>query len=379
MTDIPKQMRGLVIESFAKSAEEEKKPYTLRDDLEVPEMAPHHVLVKIAVAAVCHTDGMVVRGEFAHMAQGEPLPLIPSHEPTGVVVAVGSEAEKHYADLPGSAGQGPLKAGDRVGSLAFKNFCGKCEDCKAGNPKFCEQQDMSGVTSHGGLAQYMTADYRSVVRIPDALSFDAAAPLFCAGATVFTAVRDCKLKKGQSIVIYGAGALGHLGVQFAKCLGLRTIVIDSREPPLDLCKALKHAPDVAFNSKDVDVKKPETVKKALEAIGGPADAVVMCTDVIPAFELGLELTRKHGLFMVVGQPADKIPIHFEYLIFKDLTVKGSLLGEPAGVQEMLEIVAKEGIEVKTRSYPLEKIHDLLEDYGKPGHAGKLVVRVSDEQ
>ena len=98
------------------------------------------------------------------------------------------------------------------------------------------------------------------------------------------------------------------------------------------CKALKHAPDVAFNSKDVDVKKPETVKKALEAIGGPADAVVMCTDVIPAFELGLELTRKvsaemasptcaehaltflqHGLFMVVGQPADKIPIHFEYV------------------------------------------------------------------
>ncbi|CEH18773.1 Alcohol dehydrogenase, class V [Ceraceosorus bombacis] len=348
---LPTLMKGLSLDQFVTGQDKERAPYKLKHDLRVPSCSADEVVIKIAVAAVCHTDGMVVRGEFEHMMRGG-LPLIPSH-------AIGERAAKNFADGPGAGGAGPLKIGDRVGSLAFKDFCGECEDCKAGKPRYCENQDMCGVTANGGLAEYMAADYRSVVRLPDEVSFEAAAPLFCAGATIFAAIRACDLKAGQRIAIVGAGALGHLGVQFAKCLGLHTIVVDARDAPLELCKDLKYPPDEILNAKDVDVKRPETVKKAIESIGGHADAVVLATDTIPACELSLELTKK--------------------LVFRDVTIKGSLLGDPADVSEMLKVIADKGIEVKTKSYPLEKIHDLLTDYSKPGHAGKLVVRVSDHQ
>ncbi|PWN45038.1 GroES-like protein [Ceraceosorus guamensis] len=375
---LPTLMKGLTLDQFVTGQDKEEAPYKLKHDLKVPSCSADEVVIHIAVAAVCHTDGMVVRGEFEHMMRSG-LPLIPSHEPTGIVAAIGERAAKNFADSPGAGGAGPLKIGDRVGSLAFKDFCGECEDCKAGKPRYCENQDMCGVTANGGLAEYMAADYRSVVRLPDEVSFEAAAPLFCAGATIFAAIRACDLKAGQRIAIVGAGALGHLGVQFAKCLGLHTIVVDARDAPLELCKDLKYPPDEILNAKDVDVKRPETVKKAIESIGGHADAVVLATDTIPACEFSLELTKKHGLFMVVGQPNLPIPVPFHHLVFRDVTIKGSLLGDPADVSEMLKVIADKGIEVKTKSYPLEKIHDLLTDYSKPGHAGKLVVRVSDHQ
>lgn len=156
---LPQTMRGLVIEKFAGSADEEKTPYTFRDDLPLPALEPHHVLLKIATSGYCHTEGMVVRGEFQHMMR-QPLPLIPSHEPTGVVVALGSEAanmSRAVAGFSQGQGAGPVATGDRVGAIAFANFCGKCDDCKAGNIKYCADQDFVGVTFNGGFAECVEA------------------------------------------------------------------------------------------------------------------------------------------------------------------------------------------------------------------------------
>lgn len=208
----------------------------MKHDLDLPKPAPHQILLKIASSGYCHTEHMVVRGEFKHMMR-QDLPLIPSHEPTGTVVALGSEAEKMSKNVAGFAqghGAGPVKQGDRVGAIAFANFCGKCDDCKTGNIKYCSDQDFVGVTFNGGFAEYCVVDVRSCIRLPDRLSFDAAAPLMCAGATIFTSIKACNLKAGQSIAIIGAGSLGHLGVQFAKAMGLRTVIVDSRDPPLEL-------------------------------------------------------------------------------------------------------------------------------------------------
>lgn len=373
--DVPKMMKALRIEEFNADP-----PYVMRDDVPVPEVGPNDVLIRIATAGYCHTEMMVARGEFAAKARN-PLPLIPSHEPTGVVVALGSDAASNPAGgktNDSSSDNVPLKLGDRVGSITFRDFCGQCDECKRGTPRYCQNQDMVGVTANGAFAEYMLADYRSCVVLPDSLDFDSAAPLFCAGATVYTAIVKCQLKQGQTLAIIGAGALGHLGVQFAKCLGYKVWLFDARDAPLEMCRSLPYPPDKTVNSGKIDGHDGKAVEELVQSqLGGErADAVVMCTDVIPAYEFGLAITKNHGLFMVVGQPKDPIPIHYDHFIFRDITVKGSLLGDPKTTQEMCELVAKHKIQVKTIAYPLEEVDRMREDYAKPEHQGKMVIHVN---
>lgn len=302
---------------------------------------------------------MVARGEFAAQNR-RGLPLIPSHEPTGVVVKLGEAAEEISRSVSGFR-EGVVQVGDRIGATAFGNSCGKCEDCKAGGDraKYCSDQDFHGITADGAFAQYCVVDVRSSVRLPPSLSFDTAAPLMCAGATIYTSLVKCALQPGQTVALIGAGALGHLGCQVAKCLGLRTVVVDSRDAPLDMCKTLPYPPDVVFNSTSVVPSKADSVDGAVEACGGHADAVIVATDAIPAFQFAFALVKKHGLLMVVGQPADPIPVTFTDLIFKNVTVKGSLLGGSAEVKDMVDLVAEKKIECKTRAYQLDQVDKLM--------------------
>lgn len=368
--NLPTTMKALRIEQFNASP-----PYVLRHDVPVPQPGPNDVLLQIATAGYCHTEMMVARGEFASKAR-KPLPLTPSHEPTGVVVALGANAAVQPAGGKSSA---PLNLGDRVGSITFRDPCGSCSECRRGTPKYCTSQDMVGVTSDGAFAEYMLADYRSCVVLPDSLDFDSAAPLFCAGATIYTAIKQCDLSAGQTVAIVGAGALGHLGVQFAKCLGLKVFLFDARDAPLEMCRKLPYAPDKAVNSGGIDGHDSTAVSNLIDTHldGVYADATVMCTDVMPAYEFGLALTKPHGVFMVVGQPDKPIPIHYNHLIFRDITVKGSLLSDAATTREMCEMVAKHGIEVRTKRYRMEDVDQMMRDYAEEGHEGKMVVGVND--
>ncbi|KAK0545541.1 hypothetical protein OC846_005620 [Tilletia horrida] len=361
---LPERMRALVIEKYKADP-----PYKLRDDLNVPgPPGDNQVLIEIRTAGAAN-------GDFAAMSRKE-LPMIPSHEPTGVVVAIGANAKKTPPGGPRSPGQ-VLQVGDRVGVITFSNFCGECSECVAGRERFCENKDMLGITDDGAFAEYMLADFRSVVVLPDDLSFDSAAPLFCAGATIYSAIKACKLDAGQHVCIIGAGALGHIGVQLAKAVGLRATTLDTRDPPLELVRGLRLAPAAAVNVQNVDAKDASSVEKLAQELGGRPDAVIVATDAIPAFELALELVKKHGLMMVVGQPNDPIPVSYLHVIFKDVAVKGSLLADASTCKEMVDLVAKENIEIRTKAYSLDKINDLIHDYHQDSHAGKLVVRVKE--
>ncbi|GJJ14585.1 hypothetical protein Clacol_008851 [Clathrus columnatus] len=362
-------MKGLQITEW-------KKPYKFSTDIPVPKIeTPTEILIKIAVAGYCHTEMMVQNGEFAsRMKANNGLPLIPSHEATGVVVEIGSGVTR-------------VNVGDRVASLPIKNTCGECNDCKKGLVKYCENADHNGVFANGAACEYMVADEAWTIPLPSSITFEAAAPLMCAGATIYSGLKVANLKSGQSVAIIGVGALGHLGAQFAKCMGLKVVCVDARQAPLDLVKSLKYAPDYT-----IDAMKG--VEWALQEIGGEGvDATLMATDAIPAYSYGLQLTKKHGTFVVMGQPFDPIPIPFNQLIFRNLTVKGSLISDLESATEMVKIVAEKGkyhinivkaaysfflgIEVRTKTYPLEDIKRLMQDYHKEDHAGKLVLRVSD--
>lgn len=351
---IPTTMKGWQIVEW-------KQPYKFSTDIPVPQIErPNEILIKIAVAGYCHTEMMVQNGEFApKMTAGNKLPLIPSHEGVGVVAAIGSSVKT-------------VKVGDRVATLTIKNVCGECGDCKKGLIKYCQTADHSGVIANGAACEYMVADEAWTIPLPPSLTFEAAAPLMCAGATIYCALKTANLSAGQSVAIIGAGALGHLGVQFAKCMGLRVVCVDVRQAPLDLVKGLKYAPDYAIDA-------TKGVEYALQEINDEGvDATIMATDAIPAYSYGLQLTKKHGTFVVVGQPFESIPIHYNQLIFRDLTIKGSLLSDPDLAREMVNLVAEKGIEVRTKAYPLKDIETLMQDYHKENHAGKLVLRVSED-
>ncbi|KAF8589806.1 GroES-like protein [Ramaria rubella] len=354
LAGIPKRMKGLQITEF-------KKPYKFSNDIPVPQIKhDNEVLIRVAVAGYCHTEMMVQNGEFeSKMTGGNKLPLIPSHEGTGVVVAVGSHVSN-------------VRVSDRVGALCMRNPCGECSDCKQGVPKYCPNKESGGVTSDGAGAEYMIADSNYTIPLPANIDFESAAPLMCAGATIYCGLKTAALKPGQTVAIIGAGALGHLGVQFAKCMGLRVVSVDVRQAPLDLVKSLKYAPDFALDA-------TKGVEFALKKIGeGGVDATIMATDAISAHEYGLMLTKKHGIFVVIGQPFEPIPIHYNHLIFRNLTIKGSVLSDAQTAKEMVDLVSEKGIEVRTRSYPLEEVETLMQDYHKEGHAGKLVMRVSQD-
>lgn len=344
-------MRGLQIIEFNKN-------YQYVTNIPVPKIVkPNEVLIKVAVAGYCHSEVMVLNGEFAHKLRA-PLPLIPSHEGTGIVAEIGSQVTN-------------VKVGDRVGTLTFKNICGTCFDCKNDLARYCEHSDMLGLGLDGAAAEYMVADSDWIVHIPSNLDFEAAAPLMCAGATIYCGIKQTGLKPGETLAIIGAGALGHLGVQFAKCLGLKVVCVDTRQAPLDLVKSLKYPPDFAIDA-------TKGVEYALSEIGGSVDAVITATHSLAANEYGLKLVRKHGTFVAIGLPSDPIPIHYNHLVFRNIHIKGSLLSSTTLAQEMVNLVAEKGIEVKTKAYPLEDFQTLLDDYEKANHAGKLVLRVSSD-
>ncbi|KIJ48255.1 hypothetical protein M422DRAFT_162844, partial [Sphaerobolus stellatus SS14] len=316
---IPERMKGILLTEF-------KNAYTFSSDIPVPKIKrDNEILIKVTVAGYCQSELLVQHGEFEAIMKHQDLPVIPSHECAGIVVQIGAKVDNIKVRL-----------WDRVGATFPKNGCGDCPDCRSKRPRYCGESVLCGVTGDGAAAEYMIADSQWTVALPDTMSFEVGACLMCAGPTVYCGLKTANLSPGETVAIVGAGGLGHIGVQFAKLRGLRVVCVDNREAPLRLVKGLKYSSDFALDA-------TKGVEYALKTIGGDVDPTLMATDSIPAHEYGLKLTKKHGTFVIIGQPTDPIPIHYDYLIFRNLTIKGSLLTDPETLREMVELVAEKGL------------------------------------
>lgn len=234
---------------------------------------------------------------------------------------------------------------------------------------------MGGVTTDGGFAHYMRCDSRFCIKIPESVPFAQAAPLMCAGATIYAAIKNSNLKAGDVLGIIGLGGLGHIGIQLAKNLGLQVVAIDTRAEPIKLAKSLKYPPDMIINSKESDAKKAmEQISSLKKNNDWPGlDATIVSTDSVPAFTYAADVTRKHGLLVVVGQPAEPVPVTYYNLIFRDIRVIGSLLSNISQAQEMINLVAEKNIEITVKEYKLEQVNEMAEDTHKEAMRGRLVV------
>ena len=318
------------------------------------------MLLKIAVASLCHTDSMVTAGKFP-----TKLPCTASHEGTGTVAAVGSEVKN-------------FKVGERVMAGLPRNPCGKCINCKGPNDwhPFCtEIEGHIGVIIDGAFAEYLVVDSRNSCHVPDTMSLTSAAPLACAGCTVYRAIIVSEVKKGGWLAIVGSGAgLGHLGIQMAKAKGINIIGIDARDEGIELSKKVgcEHVLD-ARKGKDEVVKGVQALTDGLGV-----EAAVNTSEHETAAGLSCAITRMHGLMVQVAQP-DNVVIPFTELIFRDIKVVGTLISGQEQAQDMLNLVAEHGIRVeKNVFHGLNEVPKMVE----LSHSGKMkgkAVCVVDEK
>lgn len=203
-----------------------------------------------------------------------------------------------------------------------------------------------------------------------------AAPLACAGRTVWRSIVRAELKAGEWIAFVGSGGgLGHLGVQFAKALGLRVIGVDARDEGLELSK--EYGADVVLDARE---GKDEVVEAVRGVTGGQgADATVCLSDHETAAGLACAVTKMHGRMVQIAQP-DNVSIPFVEIIFRDIRIVGSLICSQEESKDMLNAIAKHGVTVKTNPFHgLDKIGELVEMVHGGNIQGKAIIVVDNDQ
>ncbi|KAM0425573.1 hypothetical protein ACHAPT_009104 [Fusarium lateritium] len=357
--NLPMQMKAAQLRNY-------NEPYVLVTT-STPQIKDDELLVKVYAAGFCHSDLQVHRGEFK-----SKLPIIPSHEPAGVVVQVGANC------------RGSWNVGDRVGVLNFKKACTHCTGCLLSkkhydgmlDPRYCEVREMAGFKDDGCLAEYMVADPVTTILLPDELPFDQAAPLMCAGATVWGALEKATkdLEPNATVAIIGIGGLGYLGLQFSKSMGFRTIAVDNHEAGRALATDVPKpnlSPDLV-----VDPGHPNAANVIFEFTKGEgAAAAVVCTDSIKVADWTLSLLRIGGTMVVLGLPPEKWQFDARILVFRELTIKGSYVASADSTTRMMEAVRRSGIRSQVTRVSFEDVPNLVERYEKREFKGRMVVEI----
>lgn len=320
-------------------------------DVAVPEPAFNEVLVKVASCGVCHTDVHASRGDWPVKPV---LPLIPGHEATGHVVALGPEVTG-------------VKEGDRVGVPWLHSACGRCEYCLTGWETLCPNQINTGYSVNGGFAEYLVAPADFIAPIPDQLGFDEAAPILCAGVTSYKGLKETEVEPGEWVVISGVGGLGHVAVQYANSMGYRVIAVDVANDKLDLARAL--GAEITLNPRLVDPADEVT-----RLIGGAHGALV--TAVSPmAFTQAIGMLRRGGTMSLVGIPPGTFDTPIYDVVLKRLTIRGSIVGTRADMAEALEFAARGKVRVTFETQPLEAVNDVLERLSAGEVNGRVVLHL----
>jgi propanol-preferring alcohol dehydrogenase len=337
------------------------QPYKVHSVPVPADLAPSDLLIKVAVASLCHTDSMVQEGIMS-----TPLPCTGSHEGAGTVIAIGSDVND-------------FSIGDRVMAGIIYHACGTCSECLGPEEyrQYCQNSGgYCGVSTHGFFAEYAKIDATQAARLPDEVSFETAAPLACAGCTVYRGVIRSGLRFGDWLAIVGSGGgLGHLGIQFAKALGLNVIGIDTRDEGLELTR--KGGADVTIDARSGHDKVIEEVHKVTNSEG--VLTTLNVSDAEQAMATACAITKMHGTVIQIAQP-DNVVIPFRELVFRDIRVRGSLISTPNEAREMLDLVARFDITVNTNAFTgLGEIEKLVELTHSGKMKGKGVIIMDQEQ
>ena len=324
-----KKMQAAVVERFG-------QPLKLIE-LDVPVAGPGQILVETEACGVCHTDLHAADGDWPVKPE---LPFTPGHEGIGRVVALG-------------AGVTAVKEGDRVGVPWLYSACGHCEYCLQAWETVCPKAEFGGYTKNGGFAEYIVADPNYVAHIPAGLAPTAAAPLICAGITIYKGIKETQARPGQWLVISGIGGLGHLGVQYAKAMGLHVCAVDIDDAKL--AHATKLGADAVVNA-----KHPDAVKAVIKVTAGGAHGVLITAPSLPAFKQDVAMTRKIGTCVLVGIPPGDFPTPLFDVVANCITIRGSFVGNRQDMAEALQFAAEGKVKADIELQPLSAINTVFD-------------------
>jgi alcohol dehydrogenase, propanol-preferring len=322
------KMQAAVVEQFG-------KPLVIKE-LDIPEPGPGQILVKTEACGVCHTDLHAANGDWPLKPA---LPFTPGHEGIGIVTALG-------------AGVTAVKEGDRVGVPWLYSACGHCEFCLAAREPVCAEAQFGGYTKNGGFAEYIVADPSYVAHIPAGLAAREAAPLICAGITSYKGIKETQARPGEWVVVSGVGGLGHLGIQYAKAMGLHVCAVDIDDGKLAHAKRL--GADAVVNAKDGD-----PIAAVRKATGGGAHGVLITAPSLGAFKQGVGMTRKCGTCVLVGLPPGEFPTPLFDVVANCITIRGSFVGNRRDMAEALAFAADGKVKADIELQPLSAINNVF--------------------
>lgn len=302
------------------------------------EPGPHDVVIAVKFCGICHSDIHQVRDEWG----GSAFPMVPGHEIAGIVERVGSAVTKH-------------RVGDRVGVGCFVDSCGECSSCKRGLEQFClkgaaftyNSTEMDRKTpTYGGYSERIVVNERYVLRIPESLPLDAAAPLLCAGITLYSPLRHWKAGPGKKIAIVGLGGLGHMGVKLAHAMGAEVTV---------LSQSLRKEADGKRLGADHFYATSDP--KTFEKLAGTFDLIVNTVSSKMNWNALLGLLAVDGTMVVVGIPEEETPLDAGSLVGGRKSLAGSMIGGIAETQEMLDFCGTHGITADIEITPIQKVNE----------------------
>jgi cinnamyl-alcohol dehydrogenase len=316
------------------------------------------VRFKILYCGICHSDLHYVKNEWGN----SNYPLIPGHEIVGVVTEIGSKVQKY-------------KVGDRVGVGCMVGACHTCEDCKNNLENYCPKMILSnnsvyydGTKTYGGYSDHMVANERYIIRIPDNLPLDVAAPLLCAGITSYSPLRYFGLDKpGMKVGVVGLGGLGHLAVKFAKAFGAIVTVI-STSPGKK-----QEAIEVLGVDSFLVSTKPEEMQAAMGTLDGIIDTISAVHALVPL----LFLLKSDGKLIMVGIPEKPLELPVFPLIIGRRIIAGSGIGGMKETQEMINFAGKHYITPEIEVIPMEYLNTAMERLARADVKYRFVLDVGN--
>jgi len=304
------------------------------------DVGPHDVRIEVKYCGICHSDIHYVRNEWYEVT----YPVVPGHEIAGIVAEVGSEVTKHAV-------------GDRVGVGCMVDSCGECVNCQKGEEQYCLKGNTltygsigkDGRLTQGGYSTQIVVTEDFVLKIPQDIELDVAAPLLCAGITTYSPLHHWGAGPGKKVAVIGLGGLGHMAVKLAHAMGAEVTVLSQslkkREDGLRLGADHYHA-----------TGDPDT----FETLAGTFDLIVNTVSAKIDLDAYLSLLALDGTLVNVGAPAEPLSLSVFSLIMGRRSFAGSLIGGIRETQEMLDFCAEHHIGAEIELIPADKINDAYE-------------------
>jgi propanol-preferring alcohol dehydrogenase len=351
---------------------------------EAPELEPQpdELLVRVEACGVCHSDLHMIRGDWPDVARRTPMPATLGHEVVGRVVRTGAQVQG-------------IAVGARVGVGWLYSTCEACEYCRDGAENICVYRQVTGLAAPGGFAEFVRMRASHAVPVPESLRAEEAAPLFCAGLTVFHALRNCGVgaaprgrpadgqapfdsaqgrqgpaptkpeSSGQRVAVFGIGGLGHLAVQLAAHAGAHVIGVDVADSKLALA--------TKCGAKEVVNSTAAEARERLRSEGGPHVAIVTAA-AKPAYDLAFRTLRKRGTLGIVGLPKEDLTFFADDWVVGEYRMIGSAVGTRAEMRELLELAAAGKVRCEVEVHPLFAINEIFSRMDHGDITGRAVIR-----